>query len=63
MQQEPCRGQEPLQRAGEGDVCAALQIVCAWCQQPLRQQGVQTPTRFTISYSICARCAVTREPA
>jgi hypothetical protein len=35
---------------------ALLQIVCAWCQQPLRRQPVQPPTRFTISYSICARC-------
>src|SRR5262245_64898747 len=39
-----------------GPVIASLQIVCAWCQQPLGWQGVQTPIPFQISYSICARC-------
>jgi hypothetical protein len=47
---------EPMQHAGVGEGLASLQIVCAWCQQLLRRQRVQTPTRFTISYSICARC-------
>jgi hypothetical protein len=56
MQQGTCRGHDPMQLAGVGDVFASLQIVCAWCQQPLRRQRVQTPTRFTISYSICACC-------
>ena len=47
---------QPRQHAGVSDGCAALQIVCAWCQQPLRRQWVQSPLRFPISYSICARC-------
>jgi hypothetical protein len=51
-----CRVYEPMPHVGVGDGLASLQIVCAWCQQPLRRQPVQTPTRFTISYSICARC-------
>ena len=65
MRQGTGRGYEPMQHAGGRDGCASLQIVCAWCQQPLRRQRVQTPTRFTISYSICARCYgdVSRESA
>ena len=56
MQQETCRVQEPRQHTGVDDGGADLQIVCAWCQQPPGRQQAQTPTRFTISYSICARC-------
>ena len=50
----------PMLHASVGDGGAVLQIVCAWCQQLLRRQWVQPPTRFPISYSICARCGVTR---
>jgi hypothetical protein len=56
MQQEPWRVQEPRQPTDGDDGGAALQIVCAWCQQPLRRHRAQTPARFTTSYSICARC-------
>ena len=52
MQQATCG----VHNVGGGDGFASLQIVCAWCQQPLGRQRVQTPTRFTISYSICVRC-------
>ena len=47
---------DPRQQAGVGDDVPSLQIVCAWCQESLRRQRVQTPTRFPISYSICGRC-------
>jgi hypothetical protein len=42
---------------------SSLQIVCAWCRQPLAWHWVQTPVPFPISYSICGRCyaAVARE--
>ena len=55
----------PMLHASVGDGGAVLQIVCAWCQQLLRRQWVQPPTRFPISYSICARCYgdVARESA
>src|SRR5262245_29770181 len=56
MRQGTCRVYEPTQHAGVGDGLASLQIVCAWCQQLLRRPRVPTPTRFPISYSICARC-------
>jgi hypothetical protein len=56
MRQGTSRMYEPMPHAGVGDSCASLQIVCAWWQQPLRTHQVQIPTRFTISYSICARC-------
>jgi hypothetical protein len=47
---------------GESGV-SSLQIVCAWCQQPLAWYHVQTRLPFPISYSICGRCyaAVARE--
>jgi hypothetical protein len=63
MRQGTSRVSAPMPHAGVGDGLAALQIVCAWCQLPLRRQWVQTPPRFTISYSICPRCYgdVTRE--
>jgi hypothetical protein len=56
MQPGTGRVQESRQHAQVGHDVASLQIVCAWCQQPLRRQRVQTATRFTISYSICMRC-------
>jgi hypothetical protein len=56
MRPGTARVYEPMPHTGGGDGFASLQIVCAWCQQPLRRQRVQTPTRFTISYSICTRC-------
>ena len=56
MQQETCKRPGPMPYTGEGDGFASLQIVCAWCQQLLGRQWVQTPTRFPISYSICAGC-------
>jgi hypothetical protein len=51
-----CREYEPRQSAGACEVVAALQIVCAWCQQPLGWHRVPPPLPFTISYGICARC-------
>jgi hypothetical protein len=56
MRQGMGRVSEPMPHVGVGDGLASLQIVCAWCQQLLRRQPVPTPTHFTISYSICARC-------
>ena len=56
MRQGAWRVDEPMQQVGVGDGLASLQIVCAWCKQSIGWQRVQTPTRFTISYSICARC-------
>jgi hypothetical protein len=56
MQCGACSAEESRQHAGGSDGCTALQIVCAWCQQLLHRHRVQTPTHFTISYSICARC-------
>jgi len=56
MRQGPWRIYEPMQPASGDDGFAFLQIVCAWCQQPLRRQRVQTPMPFQISYSICACC-------
>ena len=53
----------PRPRVDGGPVVASLQIVCAWCQQPLGWHWVQPPLPFPISYSICGRCyaAVARE--
>lgn len=56
MHQGTWRVYTPMQSAGEGAGLASLQIVCAWCQQPLRRQWAQTPMPFQISYSICACC-------
>lgn len=42
--------------AGAGAAVPCLQIVCAWCQQPIVVHRVQTPLPFQISYSICACC-------
>ena len=51
-----CRVDKPMPQVDVDDGFAFLQIVCAWCQQPLRRQRVQTPMPFQISYSICACC-------
>jgi hypothetical protein len=53
------RPQYPLAPAG----MSSLQVVCAWCQQPLGWHWVPIPLPFPISYSICACCytAVSRE--
>ena len=56
MGHRTCREYEPRQSAGAGEVVAALQIVCAWCQQPLGWHQAPPPLPFTISYGICARC-------
>jgi hypothetical protein len=63
MRQATSRMYKPMQAAGVGDGLASLQIVCAWCQQPLAWYRVQTRLPFPISYSICSHCyaAVTRE--
>jgi hypothetical protein len=54
---------EPKLHVDGGTVVSSLQIVCAWCQQPLGWHCVQPPTPFPISYSICSCCyiAVARE--
>jgi hypothetical protein len=56
MEQKVARESEPIQRAGSCDTCSSLLIVCAWCQQHICWQRVQTPTPFKISHGICARC-------
>ena len=56
MCQGPSSVYAPILHAGVGDGGGWLQIVCAWCQQPLRRQWMQVPTPFPISYSICACC-------
>ena len=48
----------PRERRGVLEACASLQIVCAWCQQPLRWQCVQTPMPLQTSYGICPACLV-----
>jgi hypothetical protein len=65
MRQGTAREYEPMPHAGGCDGFASLQIVCAWCQQPLGWHPVQPPMPFSISYSICGRCyaAVARELA
>ena len=45
-----------MQRAGAFDAFASLQIVCAWCQQDIRWQRLQTPEPLIISHGICTRC-------
>lgn len=47
---------ESQPRGDVGTVFAALQVVCAWCQQHIVWHRVPPPTPFPISYSICARC-------
>jgi len=48
----------PRERRGVSEAFASLQIVCAWCQQPLRWQCVQTPLPLQTSYGICPACLV-----
>jgi hypothetical protein len=54
---------KPRPRVDRDPGVSSLQIVCAWCQQPLAWYRVQSPPPFPISYSICGRCyaAVARE--
>ena len=54
---------DPRPRVNREAGVSSLQIVCAWCQQPLAWYHVQTRLPFPISYSICGRCyaAVARE--
>ena len=47
---------DPMPHPSVGEGVAALQIVCAWCQQPLHRHPMPLPARFPISYSICAYC-------
>jgi hypothetical protein len=47
---------DPQPRGNPGTVLAALQVVCAWCQQHIVWHRVPPPMPFPISYSICARC-------
>ena len=54
--QETPRESEPMQRAGSCEAFSYLLIVCAWCQQYIRWQRVQTPEPLIISHGICARC-------
>jgi len=48
----------PRERQGVSVACASLQIVCAWCQQPLRWHRVQPPLPLQTSYGICPACLV-----
>jgi hypothetical protein len=48
----------PRDRRGMPDAGASPQIVCAWCQQPLRWHRVQTPLPLQTSYGICPTCLV-----
>jgi hypothetical protein len=54
--QDDPRESEPMQRAGSCDTFSHLLIVCAWCQQHICWQRVQTPTPLATSHGICARC-------
>jgi hypothetical protein len=56
MEQEAPRECEPMQRAGSCATFSYLLIVCAWCQQRLYWQRLQTPTPLATSHGICARC-------
>ena len=47
-----------MQGAVSSDAFSYLLIVCAWCQQYISWQRVQTPTPLNISHSICAHCYV-----
>jgi len=54
--QGDCLKSEPRKLVGACDTVAALQIVCAWCQQHIRWQRVQTPMPLQTSYGICPAC-------
>ena len=47
-----------MQGAVSYDAFSYILIVCAWCQQYISWQRVQTPTPLKISHGICARCYV-----
>jgi hypothetical protein len=44
--------------AGACDAVAYLVLICAWCQQYISWQRVQTSPPLQISHGICARCYV-----
>jgi hypothetical protein len=46
----------PSKLVGVDDTFSSLQIVCAWCQQHIRWQRVQTPVPLQPSYGICPAC-------
>jgi hypothetical protein len=52
------RESESMQGAVSCDAFSYLLIVCAWCQQYISWQRVQTSTPLNISHGICARCYV-----
>ena len=56
VEQEAPRAREPMQCAGSCNALYELLIVCAWCQQHIGWQRVQTLTQLTTSHSICTRC-------
>ena len=58
VEQKVPRESESMQRAGSCDAFSYFLIVCAWCQQYISWQRVQTPTPLNISHGICARCYV-----
>ena len=58
VEQKVPRESEPMQGAVSCDAFSYLLIVCAWCQQYISWQRVQTPTPLNISHGICARCYV-----
>jgi hypothetical protein len=47
---------EPSKLVGAYDAFSSLQIVCAWCQQPIRWHRVQTPVPLQPSHGICPAC-------
>jgi len=58
VEQKVSRESEPMQGAVSYDAFSYILIVCAWCQQYISWQRVQTPTPLKISHGICARCYV-----
>ena len=56
MEKEEPRARESMQCAGSCPAFHSLLIVCAWCQQHIGWQRVQTLTPLTTSHSICPRC-------
>ena len=56
VEQKVLRESEPMPGAVACDAFAYLLTVCAWCQQYISWQRVQTPTPLNISHGICACC-------
>jgi hypothetical protein len=52
------RESEAIQGTVSCDTFSYFLIVCAWCQQYISWQRVQTPTPPNISHGICSRCYV-----